>query len=278
MVAPLLGIGQCPDRLVIDEGVSEAQLTQCGHSLGQGVRPLWPIPDKQADIHTIVHRQIAACHQAGHGPAGVQAAAAGLDMGLQVPVQLALDHQVYRLAQSLRDGADLARIRGPVVSLDTIATADCLMQAPLAVNQGYRHAVDFRLGPDVLSTVQPSPYGVGILEFLQAGMDNGVRHLSARGAQRLVGRREVETAAPLAQLCAGLIIQFIGHQRLAEAMITVVPGIDLLLQRGDFGTGAFSGPVGAGRGDCGKGDADKTGECIQKRWHRSILARLSTEG
>ncbi|MNP30297.1 hypothetical protein D3C76_1233640 [compost metagenome] len=65
------------------------------------------------------------------------------------------------------------------MSEDAIATADCLMQATLAIDQGYRHAVDFRLGPDVLSTVQPGPHGVGILEFFQARMDNGVRHLCA---------------------------------------------------------------------------------------------------
>src|SRR3546814_11284023 len=103
----------------------------------------------------------------------------------------ALDDQVHRLAQSLRDGADLARIRGPVMSVDAITPADCLMQAPLAVDQGYRHTVNFRLYPDVLSTVQPGPHGVGILQFSQAGMVNGGEPLSTRRAQGTTGGRGV---------------------------------------------------------------------------------------
>ncbi|MGX1171777.1 hypothetical protein AB7M32_000502 [Pseudomonas sp. R151218B TE3479] len=103
-----------------------------------------------------------------------------MDMGVQAPIQLALDDQIRGLAQSLRDGADLVRTRGPVMPQDTIAAADRLMQAPLAVNQGDRHAIDFRLRPDVLSSKQPGLHGVGVLQFFQAGMDDGVTYLSAR--------------------------------------------------------------------------------------------------
>lgn len=107
-------------------------------------------------------------------------------------------------------------------------------------------------------------------------MDDGVWHLSARRAQGIIGRREVEATAPLAQLVAGLVIKLIGHQRLAEAVVTVVPGVDLLLQCGDLGLGTFNRPVGTGRSNRGNSDEDETGEGMQVRWHRSILAWLST--
>ena len=63
----------------------------------------------------------------------------------------------------------------PVLPTNPVTTTDGLMQNACAINQRHRDAVDFGLYPDILAVAQPCFHGLGFMQFIQAGMGDGVR-------------------------------------------------------------------------------------------------------
>src|SRR5450830_72763 len=83
----------------------------------------------------------------------------------------------------------------------------------------------------------------------------------ARWGVRL-GGGQPETAAPLFKPLPGLVVEFVGHRRMALLMVAVVPFGQLGLQGVDFSPSAFRLPVRAsvGLGREVKGEQRKTNE------------------
>ncbi|MCY1244599.1 hypothetical protein D9M72_576860 [compost metagenome] len=112
----------------------------------------------------------------------------------------------------MRDGRNLPCRNRPVLAALAVAAADCLGQQAAAVNQGHRHAIDFRLDPDVDPVTQPFFDGGPIMQFAQSGVGDGMGQCAPRSAQGVCGRVQVEAVAPLGESRAGLVVEFIGDQ------------------------------------------------------------------
>ncbi|MCY1178993.1 hypothetical protein D9M73_193690 [compost metagenome] len=56
------------------------------------------------------------------------------------------------------------------MALGAIAAADQLRQSALAIHQGHRHPIDLGLNPHIVAPVHPGFDGLGISQFVQAGM------------------------------------------------------------------------------------------------------------
>ncbi|MNZ49902.1 hypothetical protein D3C78_676810 [compost metagenome] len=112
----------------------------------------------------------------------------------------------------MRDGRNLPCRNRPVLAALAVAAADGLGQQAIAVNQGHRHAIDLRLDPDVHPATQPVFRGGPIVQFAQASVDDGVGQGAACSAQGVCGRAQVEAVAPLGELRARLVVEFVGDQ------------------------------------------------------------------
>ncbi|MNF97698.1 hypothetical protein D3C84_805350 [compost metagenome] len=145
----------------------------------------------------------------------------------------------------LGDADNLARRGGPVLAGEPVAATDRLCQLAFAVDQCHRHTVDLGLNPDIASTFEPGVDSATLMELSQAGVGDGVSNRATCRAQGFGGGASREAFLPFAQSQTGLIIEFVGDQGAACAMIAVVPEVDLFLQCADFGLGASGGPVGA---------------------------------
>ena len=89
-------------------------------------------------------------------------------MGVQSPIEFALQHQVDGVWQLLDNYGNLARRRRPVLAKHSIATADHLRQPTFAINQGHRDAIYLGLNPHVLPRRQPGHDCLFVQEFFQA--------------------------------------------------------------------------------------------------------------
>ena len=96
--------------------------------------------------------------------------------------------------------------------LTPVAATDRLSQQAFAVNQRHRHAVDLGLDPDIASIIEPGVDGATVMEFVQAGVGDGVSNGAACRAQGFGGRASGEAVAPFAQSQTGLIVEFVGDQ------------------------------------------------------------------
>ncbi len=247
VLAPVPGLGKVADRSAVGFAVGEAEGAQAAQAFELGGRSVGPVPDKQADTFRFIGAQLVSCHQSRDLAAGIQAAVFGLYMVDQAPIQFALQHQVQGLWQLRRDGGDPAGTVGPVLALESIATADGLVQPALSINQGHGHAVDLGLNPQVLAALHPLPDRLVVRQLVQSGMGRRVGNGSAGLEQRVVRLpgRQGETSAPLGQGLAGLIVEFVGHWRNALAVVELVPARQLLLQGVGLASGAFRRPIRA---------------------------------
>ncbi|MNE18233.1 hypothetical protein D3C80_1112550 [compost metagenome] len=94
MVAPgrdVLGALHRPGHF---HGAGEAHGLQALQALVHPLRPVRPVPDEQADAGGIARGQVLAIEQPGHLAAGAPATLGGLHMGVQPPVEFALQHAI----------------------------------------------------------------------------------------------------------------------------------------------------------------------------------------
>jgi hypothetical protein len=248
-LAPTAGFLCVPQGLGIVQAVAEAQSLQGLQALWHVRRAIRPIPDEQADGIDLLLVERLSRHQACHLATGANPTVAALHVTVQAPVELALQHGIEWFLQVCGNGWQLPCAGCPVLAQTSIATADGLSQRAVSVDQGDRDTVDLGLNPQVVAGVDP--FGdCCIVQFAQPGLRHRVRDRSAAASQRVCQCRAGGRKAPMPglQALAGLVIDFISHQRAALIVIGVVPLGDLLIERGELGLGAISGPVGARAG------------------------------
>ncbi|MCY1537884.1 hypothetical protein D9M68_733960 [compost metagenome] len=180
-------------------------------------------------------------------------------MGVQPPVEFALQHAVTDSRERVGNGGDAAGVAGPVLPLAAVAAADGLHKSPLPVDQGDGHAIHLGLDPEVRALAQPAAQVVDIPQLVQAGLRHGVRRLAAVSRQRIPGvwRHFGKAAAQQLQPGAGLIVEFVVHRRASLGVIGQVPFGDLPVEQPQFGAGAGGRPVRAVFGLCHDGEAEE---------------------
>ncbi|MND74873.1 hypothetical protein D3C81_502000 [compost metagenome] len=129
--------------------------------------------------------------------------------------------------------------------LHAVPPADQLHQSALAVDEGDRYAIDLWLHPYICLAGQPAFYSVGVGQLVDAGMRHGVRDGAASAEQWGWVGRDAKALLQVRQALAALVIELIGYERNALAMVVVVPVGERGPQLGHFSFNLLRGPAGA---------------------------------
>ncbi|MDT4857637.1 hypothetical protein FQZ97_920700 [compost metagenome] len=259
MLAPVAGLVEIADRLAEAQAVGKTQGVEALQALLHRARAVRPVPDEQADVGGLFIVEAVPRQQPGDPAARSQAAGLGLHMRGQAPIEFALQGQVKRRRQVLRDRRQASRPGRPVLTVAAVPPADGLLQMAGTVDQGHRHAIDLGLDPQVFAGRHPVAHRGVIRQLVQSGLCHRVGNAPGAAAQGIGGRRadSGKAAAPLLQLGARLIVELVGYQRHALAMVGLIPGGDLCAECGYFLRGLRLRPVGAGGGPGIEGDNDE---------------------
>ncbi|MNJ50928.1 hypothetical protein D3C77_462180 [compost metagenome] len=177
--APTGGFISARDGNAVALAISKAQFRQPGQALGLSARAFGPVPDEQTDTRASLGIQLLARHQARYGAASVHPASSRLHMAVKAPVKFALQGEVEWPGQLPGYAAEIGNVPAPVMPLDTVAAAEQLNQAALAIDQGHRHAVHLWLNPDVLFTLHPGGHCLVVVQLADAGVGDRMRYRTA---------------------------------------------------------------------------------------------------
>ncbi|MNE30190.1 hypothetical protein D3C80_1236920 [compost metagenome] len=245
MLAPVCCILQRVDGDAVKLAVRKPQSCQLGEAFGLLLGAVRPAPHEQADSVALCASQLLACEQPGHGTPGVGAACLGLHMIVQAQIQLTLQVQVDRLGQLPGDSAELWDVSAPVMAVYAVPPAGQLHQSALLVGEGNGYAVDLGLYPHAALAGHPSRHGLAVCQLVDAGMRHGVGDRAASAGQGGGAGANREALLQVVQALAALVVQFVGHQGYALAMVVLVPSGKRGAQLRNFGLCLLRLPVGA---------------------------------
>ena len=249
VLSPVLRLAGIGDAMAEGRAIGKAKVPKLGQPLRRIGGAVRPVPDEQADAGGFLGGKRLARQQSGDPCAGALAAAFGLHMARQAPVQFALQHGIERLGELCGHGGQSAHGCRPVLAVAAIAPADGLCQPAGAVRQGHRHAIHLGLDPHRLAPRQPA-LDLIVRQLVQPGLRHRMGDGAGQPGQGLrCGRRLLRKAvAPTGEALAGLVVEFVGNGRATIAVVGAVPLRQLADELAQFGRGALAGPVGAGLG------------------------------
>lgn len=253
MLTPLPGLLDAAYGLAVVQAVAEPQRLQLAQAFVHARRPVRPVPDEQADDPALLLIQRLSCHQPGRLAASPLASIAVLDVVIQAPVQLALQHGVERFGQLCRYAWQLPGVSRPVLPEASVTTADGLLQHAVAVDQRDCDTIDLGLNPQVVAVGDPFAH-CGLVQFAQAGLRHRMSELACAARQwfRQLVECTGKTLMPGLQTLACLIVDFVGDQRASLVVVGLVPLCDLSGKCAQFHGRVRLRPVRAGLGQCGQ--------------------------
>ena len=230
-LAPLRHLFDACHRVGILPAVLKPRLRQQLLSTAHIRRAVWPGPDKNVQL-TERRRRVGSHHQPGDFRPRVHPPSLLLNMAVPAQKQLPLQHAVGQFTgRHFRQRRDLPRSGGPCLTAQTIAAANGLNQTPLAIDQGHRHAVHFRLYPQVGFIFHPVGHADLIRQLAHAGMGHRMTRIAGGRRQIVILRRRARKAlSPLRQAQGELVVNLIAHFAGALSPVVLFPGDNLLMK------------------------------------------------